>query len=66
MRQNGARRAWALAIVILISLLVFGGTSVAIAVLISDDLDMELVSCLLGLLPMRVTQCIAREIWRRS
>jgi len=65
-RQGRVPRAWPTVVAIMTSLIVFGGASVAVSVLIPDDLAMQIASCVLGLLTMRITQAIAMRVWDKT
>jgi len=66
LRQGRVPRAWPTVVAIMTSLIVFGGASVAVSVLIPDDLAMQIASCVLGLLTMRITQAIAMRVWDKT
>ena len=65
-RQGRGPRAWPMVVAMITSMMVFGSASVAVSVLIPDDFAGDLVSGVLGLLTMRITQGIAERVWQKT
>jgi hypothetical protein len=65
-RHGRVPRTWPMVVAIMTSLIIFGGVSVAVSVLIPDDFAMQVVSCMLGLLTMRITQAIGLRVWDKT